>query len=188
MNVDQQQALLERACNGDVQALGDLLQSFRPYVRVIVHALAQQWRQGIIDDSDLIQDSLLEAQKSFTRFRGKNRNHLRAWLRQIAVWTAGRTLRALSAEAMAQVDGVTDSLIDCGSSPSEQVLRQERAQQVADTLARLPEDMQQVLQGRHVDGLEHAEIARQMGRSPEAVRTLYVRSLRRLREMLNKEI
>src|SRR5947209_17080631 len=99
MDAEQQQAFLERARGGDVQALGELLHSFRPYVRVIVHALAQQWRQGVLDDSDLIQDALLEAQKSFAGFRGSTRNQLRAWLRQIAVRTAGRSLHSLPREA-----------------------------------------------------------------------------------------
>src|SRR5437870_4076176 len=139
MDSEQQQAFLDRARGGDAQALGELLHSFRPYVRVIVHALARQWRQGVLDDSDLIQEALLEAQKSFAGFRGRHRNQLRAWLRQVAVWTAGRTLRSLPGEALAQVDGVSDELIDRGSSPSEQVLRQQRAQRVADAVGRLPE-------------------------------------------------
>ena len=43
--------------------------------------------------------------------------------------------------------------------------------------------MQQVLLGRHLDGLSHAELARVLGRSESAVRMLYLRALRRLREL-----
>jgi RNA polymerase sigma-70 factor (ECF subfamily) len=54
---------------------------------------------------------------------------------------------------------------------------------MADALSRLPEDMQQVLLGRHVDGRSHAEIAAALGRTEGAVRMLYLRALRRLREL-----
>jgi RNA polymerase sigma-70 factor (ECF subfamily) len=69
-----------------------------------------------------------------------------------------------------------------GSSPSAHAIRQEQAAQMAEALARLPEEMQQVLLLRHVDDLTHPEIAEQLGRSPAAIRMLYLRALRRLRE------
>ena len=55
---------------------------------------------------------------------------------------------------------------------------------MADALARLPEDMQEVLLGRHVDGLHHAAIAHKLGRSEGAVRMLYLRGLQQLRNLL----
>ena len=68
-------------------------------------------------------------------------------------------------------------------SPSDQAVRHEEAAALAEALSRLPDDMQQALLGRHLDGLSHAELARTLGRSETAVRMLYLRALRRLREL-----
>jgi RNA polymerase sigma-70 factor (ECF subfamily) len=56
---------------------------------------------------------------------------------------------------------------------------------MARTIAGLPDDMQQVLLGRHLDGLSYAVLAERLGRSEGAVRVLYTRALRRVRELLD---
>jgi RNA polymerase sigma-70 factor (ECF subfamily) len=189
MNANERQAALEQARQGDAQARGKLLESFRPYVRVLVHALRDARLKARLDDSDMIQDALLEAHRSFAGFRGTTVAELAVWLRRIVIRSAGRTIREFAgtdkrdpareqpAEDLAQL------LIDSGSSPSAQAIRHEQAGRLIEALARLPEDMQQVLLGRHVDGLKHAAIAQQLGRSEAAVRVLYIRALDRLRQL-----
>jgi RNA polymerase sigma-70 factor (ECF subfamily) len=192
MNAGEQQAALARARLGDSQALGQLLESFRPYVRYLVRALGGERLQPRLGESDLIQDALLEAHRSFGQFRGGTVAELTGWLRRIVVRTAGHSLRnhlaagkrALAAEQPADdLDGRADS----GSSPSAQAVRHEEAARMAEALARLPEDMQQVLLGRHMDGLSYATLAEHMGRTEGAVRVLYTRALRRLREECRDE-
>jgi RNA polymerase sigma-70 factor (ECF subfamily) len=58
---------------------------------------------------------------------------------------------------------------------------------MAEALSRLPEDMQQVLLGRHLDGASYGVLAERLGRSEGAVRVLYTRALRRLREECAEE-
>jgi RNA polymerase sigma-70 factor (ECF subfamily) len=48
----------------------------------------------------------------------------------------------------------------------------------------LPEDFREVIVLRNLEGLPHEAVARRMGRSPGAVRMLWVRALARLREEL----
>jgi RNA polymerase sigma-70 factor (ECF subfamily) len=74
-------------------------------------------------------------------------------------------------------------LPDSGSSPSAVASRHEEAARMAEALAQLPEEMQQVLLARHVDDLPHVAIANQLGRTEGATRMLYLRALRRLREL-----
>ncbi len=190
MTESEQQAALTRACQGDRQALGDLLDSLRPYVRVLVRGLRRGRAPGRLDDSDLIQDAMLEAHRSFARFTGTTLAELRAWLRSVVLNAAGHSLRAhLGAArrdaAREQATVAPELAPDPGSSPSAQAARAEQAAQIAAGLARLPEDMQEVLLGRHADLLSYAELARQMGRSEGAVRVLYTRALRRLRQEVN---
>jgi RNA polymerase sigma-70 factor (ECF subfamily) len=188
MDALERQAALEWARQGDVRALGDLLQSFQPYMRAIVRGFLDEGLQARIDDSDLVQNSFLEVQRSFADFRGGTVAEFAVWLRRTVIRSAGRTLRGLQAEKCdphreQPAEDLAGLLADSGSSPSAQAIRQEQAARVLEALARLSADMQQVLLGRHVDGLPHAAIAQRLDRSEAAVRVLYVRALDRLREL-----
>jgi RNA polymerase sigma-70 factor (ECF subfamily) len=189
MDPGERLAALECARGGDTQALGKLLESFRPYIHMIVRGLRDPRLRARLDDSDFVQDALLEAHRSFPSFCGSSVAELAAWLRQVTVRTAGRTLRGLAGTAKRDPDcerpgEPLDGLaVSPGESPSDQVIRHEEAASLAEVLSRLPEDMQQVLLGRHLDGLSHAELAARLGRSEGAVRMLYLRALRRLREL-----
>jgi RNA polymerase sigma-70 factor (ECF subfamily) len=142
-----------------------------------------------VDDADLVQEVFLEAHQSFSGFRGTTVGEFVMWLRRIALRTAARTLRTFAGTAKRDVSREQPAedlglLADeAGSSPSAQAIRHEQAARMADALAGLPEDMQQVLLDRHVADLPHAVIAQRMGRTEAAVRMLYVRALQRLREL-----
>jgi RNA polymerase sigma-70 factor (ECF subfamily) len=184
---DQQDALT-CALQGDDRARGALLESFRPYVRLLVSALRKGRAPGRLDDSDLIQDALFEAHRQFAQFRGSTVAELAAWLRPVVLRAAGHTLRGhlgtgkRDAGREHSAEGLEELSVDPGSSPSGQAMRHEMNARLAERLARLPDDMQQVLLGRHMDDLSYAELAEQMGRSEAALRVLYTRALRRLRE------
>jgi RNA polymerase sigma-70 factor, ECF subfamily len=188
MNADEQQAALECVRQGDTQALGELLDSFRPYVRVLARALQNERLQGRLDESDLIQDALLEVYRSFASFHGETVAELTAWLRQVVIHTAGHTLRAhlgtarRDASREHEVDDLAGLAVDTGNTPSDTAIRHEQSARMAVALARLPEEMQQVLLGRHMDNLSHADLAGRLGRTEGAVRVLYTRALRRLRD------
>lgn len=191
MQSQDRQATLELARQGDGHALGTLLESFRPYVRAIVQPFRDERLQARIDDSDLIQNAMLEASRAFAGFRGTTVAELAVWLRQIVLRTAGMTLRDQAHTGkrdLAREQPVANlgNLPAESSTPSAQAIRNEEAARMAEALSRLPADMQRVLVGRHVDGLAHGDIARQMGRSEGAVRVLYVRALDRLRELCSQ--
>jgi RNA polymerase sigma-70 factor (ECF subfamily) len=190
MASQERQSLLERAIQGDTPALGRLLDGFRPYVRVIVHAVRGGRVSTRLDDSDLIQDVFLEASRCFADFRGGTVGEFVVWLRQIAIRAANRTLRRLERTGKrdpAREEDIGDlaQVIPADeSTPSGQAIRHEQAAQMAEGLARLPEEMQRVLLWRLVDGMAHGDIAQRLERSPAAVRMLYLRALRRLRELM----
>lgn len=186
MNAGERQTALERARQGDSRALGDLLESFRPYVRVLARALRDPRMQARVGESDLVQDALLAAHRAFTGFQGTTVPDLVAWLRQVVIRSAGHTRRGhlgTAKRALGREQGTADlqALADSSSSPSGKAIRHEEAARIAEAVTRLPEEMQQVLLARLVDDQSHAEIARQSGRSEGAVRVLYSRAIRRLR-------
>ena len=72
------------------------------------------------------------------------------------------------------------------SSPSLKLDRHERAVQLANALAALPEAQREALVLQHWHGFSLAEIGQHMGRSPAAVAGLIKRGLRQLRGLLKE--
>jgi RNA polymerase sigma-70 factor (ECF subfamily) len=188
VDAQQRQDALEAARRQDNDALGRLLDSFRPYVGAIVRGLWDERLAGRLGESDLIQDALLEAHRSFGAFRGVTVAELVVWLRQVVVRAAGHTLRRLGGTAKRSPGRETAADLDRlaaspWSDPAERAQQGEEVQQLLDALDRLPADMRQAVLGRHVEGLSHGAIAARLGRSEGAARMLYLRALRRLREL-----
>ena len=72
------------------------------------------------------------------------------------------------------------------STPSEQVVRQEELERLAQALEQLPEDQRTAVQLQQIQNYSVAEIAKLMNRSKTAVGGLLKRGMRRLRELMQK--
>src|SRR5262245_44425286 len=94
MTVLDQQATLDRARHGDAEAVGTLLESYRPYVYVLARGLYAKALQPRLDVADLVQDAMLEAHRAFSSFQGSNVADWVAWLRAVVLHTAGHSVRA----------------------------------------------------------------------------------------------
>ena len=178
--------LLSQLQSGDPNALGDLLESCRPYVRVVLHGvLMRKGATGINEESDLVQESLLQASIAAHSFRGQSLEEWLGWVRQISLRTSYRFLEADDRHMSGHraLLGAELGLASPAASPSECAILGETAARMAIALGRLPKEMQIVLLARVVENLDHAEIATQLGRTTGAVRMLYLRALKRLREV-----
>jgi len=192
MPSDDRQALLDRARRGDLAALGQLLQAYRPYIRVIARAVRQGFAPARLDDSDLIQDTLLLAHRAFPRFRGATVAEFAGWLRQLTIRTVGHAARAHLGTGKRDA-GIEQPLADLdvipvpdGISPEVSAAQHERAAQLAAAVEQLPEEMRRVLLGRLLEALPYSSLATRLGKSEGALRVIYTRALRRLREILGQ--
>jgi RNA polymerase sigma-70 factor (ECF subfamily) len=70
------------------------------------------------------------------------------------------------------------------SSPSEHAVRKEQLLQLADALAKLPTDQREAVVRHHLQGDSLADVAKEMGRSKDAVAGLLHRGLTKLRDLL----
>ena len=152
------------------------------------------------DPSDVVQQAMIEAVRAFPQFRGQTEGEFTAWLRQILTHAlaheirryAGTAKRDVAREVLLEQELTQTSqqlgslLAATGTSPSQQVVKQEQSVLLAEVLERLPEDLREVIVLRNLEGLPHEEVARRMDRSPGAVRMLWVRALARLREELQR--
>jgi RNA polymerase sigma-70 factor (ECF subfamily) len=191
----QSAKLLLRARDGDEQALGDLLILYRNYLKLLARVQIDRRLRTKLDESDIAQETLLRAHRTFGQFRGQTEADVLAWLRKILAsclvdvvrhfhGTQQRRLdleRDLENELAASSEVLDSHLLD-QASPSDSLIRQERGVLLANALARLPADYREAVILRHLEELSFPEIAVQMGRSVDSVKKLWIRALARLRE------
>ena len=77
--------LLEQARRGDDAALGQLLELYRNYLRLVARSLISAALRVKLEPSDLVQETFLKAHREFAQFAGRSEPELVAWLRQILV-------------------------------------------------------------------------------------------------------
>jgi RNA polymerase sigma-70 factor (ECF subfamily) len=190
--------LLQQALQGDPGALGRLLEAQRKEL----HRQAQGQLEGRIaariDASDVIQQTFLEAYRSFGQFAGQDPRELVAWLRSILdhkVALAIRDHTLLQKRNVGRERSMDDSQggltplkheIDGGlSTPSQKAIRGEDAERLSRALTTLPEDQREAVRLRHLEGWPVADIAARLGRSPAATAGLIKRGMHALRLRLH---
>ena len=185
--------LLAAARAGDAAATGQLLELYRNYLRLLARTLLGQTLRLRLEPSDLVQETLMEAHRDFRHFAGTTEAELVAWLRRIlarnladqARWHKAErrdVRRQESLEDLLERHGqeAAHALVAGLSTPSARAQRREQAVVLADALAQLPDDYREVIVLRHLERLSFKEVAERMGRSPGAVRMLWLRALEKL--------
>ena len=195
----QQEMYLADAKEGSDESLGLLLESFSNYLEVL--ALGQMGRQlqTRLSPSDVVQDTFLEAHQGFSQFRGETIAEFHAWIRQILVNNLHRVFerhlgtqkrdvrREISVAAIAHSLDHSTARMDAifegrERSPSSVFAQHELQMELTNTLAKLPADYRYVLVLRHVESMSFEEVAKAMDRSIGAVRMLWLRAIKTLRE------
>jgi RNA polymerase sigma-70 factor (ECF subfamily) len=185
--------LLNAARAGSLDALGQLLESYRAYLRVVARQELDPQLQGKVDPSDLVQETFLEAHRDFARFRGHSEAELRAWLRQLLLHNLANCTRAFRGTGKRAIDREVALTPDCAGRPAGELpadsdppsaaaVAREESEAVRRALQRLPEDYREVLLLRYQEQLPFQEVATRLRRSPNAVRKLRARAVERLRQ------
>lgn len=192
-NIDREEIDREEI---DREEIGRLLESYRPWSRVFVRQqLAGNLRQRV-DESDVIQNAWLSVVRNLDQFRGATEQEFFVWLRTILQNDLKNTFREHMAEkrdirkeqAMAVLDDdvsiqwVIPTADD--STPSNRMIRGERALQLAKALEELPESQRQAIELRHLQGLKLADVADEMERTADSVVSLLRRGMIKLNTLL----
>ncbi len=186
------------ARGGSLEALGQVLEACRGYLLGIAGRRLNAELRSKGGASDLVQQTFLDAQCQFERFRGESEKELLAWLRQILLHNLAHFQRRYQATgkrdlgreaSLAGEASSTDGGVDLATqtpSPSEQIVAREQAEAVQQAVERLPEDYRQVLALRHQEQLTFEEIGQRLGRSISGARALWLRAVERLNDELGK--
>lgn len=195
--------LLARARDGETAALGQLLDLYRNYLQLLARTQIDLHLRSRFSASDLVQEAMLDACHDFEQFRGRTEAELLAWLRRILlhnlanavekqVLTQKRSVRReVSLDTRTRLEQslnqVEAALVRSASSPSAHAQRREAAAILADQLAQLKPEHQEVIVLRNLEGLSFEEVAERMGRSGGAIRKLWLRALEQLKQLLERE-
>ena len=178
---------LSAARAGSSEALGQALDECRAYLLQIAREELGSELQAKGGASDLVQDTFLEAHRSFGRFHGESTVELRAWLRCLLRHQAarlGRRYRRSQKRRVAREVAAGPAMAVDATTPSTQAMAEEQRQLLHEAIARLPEDHRRVMTLRYLVGLTFEEIGAVMQRSPDAARMLWGRALERLKHEL----
>ena len=189
---------IAKARSGTSEAIGDLLEPYRNYMRMLASTQMGRSVGKRVSPSDIVQDTMLAAHRDLADFQGTTQSEFGSWLRTVLSRCLLRAIEfnvtALKRDVRREVSidairsslessclGMGDFLAHYQASPSQIVSREEEALQVADYVAQLSEDYQTVIALRNFGGMPFEQIAVQMNRSPQAVRLLWLRAINRLR-------
>lgn len=182
-----------------LEAHGQWLEPFRPYLTLLARPHLHSRDQSKLDASDIVQQTLLDAFAKREQFRGSSEAELAGWLREIlkhnlvdALRDQRRDKRDVRREqslnsVIEESFGRTEVwLAAVQSSPSQRAIKQEDLLRLAQALTELPEAQREAIVLHHLQAWKLSEVAKEMGRSEASVAGLLFRGLRTLQNVLGE--
>src|SRR5262249_15215797 len=136
----------------------------RTYLGLLARLQLDPQLRGLLDPSDLVQQTLLRAHRNWDQCRGATDEQRAAWLRAILAHELADAVRkidrrgedrrqSLEASLNESSDRLEAWLQSDSTSPSGRVERQEQLLKLAEALSRLPGDQRTALELHHLQGL-----------------------------------
>jgi len=188
--------LLTRARAGDEVAIEHLFRRLYPFMLLCAREELDSDLRAKVRESDLVQQSCLEAHREFPKLNSSTVEGLVQWMVAILRSNAADLRRRFAAQRRQGIEP-SFSLDDSRSSQAETVrqnlfdssLPASGSSHAGDleldrALEQLPEDYRKVILLRHRDKLSFAEIGQRTQRSADAARMCWTRAVKRLQEVL----
>jgi RNA polymerase sigma-70 factor, ECF subfamily len=187
---------LERARQGDPEAVAQLFALYREPLRRAILLRLDHRLSARVDVSDVVQETYLEAVRRLPTFLQQRDLPFDLWLRWLAreqvlachrrhlgarKRAVGREVGALPADSSAQL---VSGLLKHGPTPSQNVAAAELAQRLRVALGQLDDEARELILWRHFEQLSTRETAQLLGISEAAASKRYLRALERLRGLL----
>jgi len=194
--------LLELAGAGNSSARSRLLERHRERLRNLIAMRLDKRIAARLDPSDVVQESLAEADRRLAEFLDKRPMPFYLWLRELTlqrlvdlrrwhVTTQKRSVRREEARLAflsdASVRELAARVVDPNSGPGSRLERKQAVQRVQYALLELSEADREVLVLRHLEQLSVKDIATVLKITPGAVKLRHVRALQRLRGLFSAE-
>jgi RNA polymerase sigma-70 factor, ECF subfamily len=176
--------------------LGQILDGFREYLRLLARLELGANLAGKIDLSGVVQQTLLEAYQARDDFPSYHAQQA-AWLRRALANNLTDEIRRLRSRGQEHVtERSLEQALEASSArleallareeptPGREAAQKEQLSRLALALLQLGDDQRGAIELHHLKGLSLAEVGQRMGRSREAVAGLVFRGLKHLRVLL----
>lgn len=193
--------LIAASREGDEEAKERLLSYFRDYLRLLANVQVRPLLKSKFDESDIVQETCMQAIEVFDQFRGDNEKQFAAWLRQILANKGAWMARKYSTEKRdARLEQnlkhqIDQSSIDLGalvpdkySSPSHVAMGRERVVILADAIEKVRGEQKDVLIMRGLQGMSIPDVAKSLGRTEASTWKLWARGLQALRAIAKDKL
>lgn len=192
--------LLIRAETGDPQAIDELLRIHRNSILRMVKVRLHPKVRSRVDESDVVQEVLLDAAQRVQEFFTECSMPFSNWLRYIAELKIQQCHRfhldALKRSAKNEFQFVDENdsmsgvmacqIVAAGTEPGGAAERNEMMQQVTQVLDELNPIDREIICMRHFEHMENADVATVLNIDPSASSSRYLRALARLKTGLDK--
>lgn len=170
--------LVERAQKGDTEAFGQIYDALvKPVYRYIYYRVDKHIAE------DLTEETFLKTWKNLSKYKA-GKHPFSAWVFRIAHNLICDYYR--KNETPSEIhENIEDTKID--ASPSHKINLKLNEVRLRKAINRLPENYQQVILLKYINEEENAVIAKVIGKTEGAVRTLQFRALEKLRGLLEEK-
>jgi RNA polymerase sigma-70 factor (ECF subfamily) len=186
----------------DADMGGWAIERYRDYLRLLAMQQLDRRLHSKLDPSDVVQQTLLQAHRTMSQFRGQTNSELTAWLRAILANELAGAIRkfvtrekhnvGLERSLEARLDESSSRLASLLAadqpSPSQQAMKHEQLLGLSGALAGLPDDQRTALELKYLHGCSVAAVAEQMERSRASVTGLLRRGLKKIREQMQDDV
>jgi RNA polymerase sigma-70 factor (ECF subfamily) len=189
--------LLNRLREGNPDAWHNLSEAFRKRLRDRADSALPTEVAGRADASDIVQQTLAEANESFPEFEGSTLAELDVWLAAILRNNTKDAVRehVLAQRRTVRMECHLDDASDAGAgwdgvsaadqtSPSMAAARNETDELLRLAIDNLPPRQRDAVRMRHLEGRPLEDIAAQLDCTAQAAAAVIARGLRSLRESL----
>jgi RNA polymerase sigma-70 factor (ECF subfamily) len=197
---DRTDRLLADAKTDDDGAVDRLLGEFRDPLRRMVDLRLDPALARRIDASDIVQDVMIEASQRLRDYLKKPDMPFHLWLRHLAqdrIIDAHRRHRGAQRrsidreQTIAKPAWADDSsaslvsqLVDTERTPATEAIRAELERKLTAAVNQLPDGDRDMILMRHTEQLSNQDVAKALGLTEAAASMRYLRSLRRLKQIL----
>jgi RNA polymerase sigma factor (sigma-70 family) len=197
---DELRDLVHHAQAGDRDARNDLLQRHLPSLRAFIRLQLGHGVRSRESSLDLVQSVCREVLEGFDGFEYRGPDSFRNWLLKSAqnkirdrgrYWGRERRTAQREAGSVGQLLNEDDDRELLGQlktfcTPSRHATAREELERAEQVFQQLPPAHREVIVLARVLGLPHPDVAREMGRTPVATRTLLSRALARMATLLEE--
>lgn len=191
--------LVRQAAGGDEHAQQQLYEQYRSRLKRMVAVRLDRRVAKRVDPSDVVQEVLGEAARLLPAYVREKPLPFYPWLRQIGISKIREAYRRHVQAAARCINrdqslplpdhsamSLASRLVASGTSPTQNLLRQEQKQKVRDALMQLDELDREILVLRFLEQLSAAETAEIVGLTMPGVRSRQRRALRRFIQLFDE--